>query len=426
MSFVPRGNDPFSDEARRSKWLMPNMNVTASIESAVGYDAVMLAHLDKITNHSLPTHGLLTVEALNWHPPLMRYSDLIGAKYLIVPIEVIVPDDLIRQYPPVFENRWTRVLLNESAFPRLFHVPQFENASSEQAVDVMAKGTWNGVPFDPHSVVLVENLDREQLDFDPAAQAFGSTLFLMDFELIPGVALENNATGDWQLVTWWACQTPIQDNFTLYVHFVDKDGQMVAQADHLLGMQTSFGMHPTQAWACPALLADRISIPSSVLSDPSSLRIAIGIWKPETGARLAPEPGNLAVDDHGRVLLGQVSDMVSNSLPAWNVTNLERGADWVSAVVNLARGGVVVHGSNYSAGWLARVDGEPVPVMRVDGFLQGVYVPAGNHHLEFVYRPVWFRVGAAVSILTLGLLILVFWHKGVNVGATINRHPNAE
>jgi len=62
---------------------------------------------------------------------------------------------------------------------------------------------------------------------------------------------------------------------------------------------------------------------------------------------------------------------------------------------------------NHYPGWRAYVDGRSVDVMRVDYNLRGVAVPAGNHVVEFVYRPKSVLAGLAVSLLTLGLLL--FW-----------------
>ena len=58
----------------------------------------------------------------------------------------------------------------------------------------------------------------------------------------------------------------------------------------------------------------------------------------------------------------------------------------------------------YDRGWEARVDGTRVPLRRADLALSAVLLPAGAHRLEFVYRPVAFRAGAAVSIASLVIL----------------------
>jgi hypothetical protein len=59
-------------------------------------------------------------------------------------------------------------------------------------------------------------------------------------------------------------------------------------------------------------------------------------------------------------------------------------------------------------GWLATVDGAPVPIYRTNVLLRGVQVPAGRHLVEFVYRPSPWRqglwLGAGGWLLVVGLI----------------------
>ena len=60
---------------------------------------------------------------------------------------------------------------------------------------------------------------------------------------------------------------------------------------------------------------------------------------------------------------------------------------------------------SWDAGWEARIDGGPVPIRRCDLALMAVAVPAGEHRLGLVYRPASFRAGAAVSGLSVLVLV---------------------
>jgi hypothetical protein len=71
---------------------------------------------------------------------------------------------------------------------------------------------------------------------------------------------------------------------------------------------------------------------------------------------------------------------------------------------------ILVLSENHYPGWRAYVDGKSVEVMRVNYNLRGVAVPAGNHVVEFVYRPKSVLVGLIISLLTLGLLLL-WWSR---------------
>jgi hypothetical protein len=55
-------------------------------------------------------------------------------------------------------------------------------------------------------------------------------------------------------------------------------------------------------------------------------------------------------------------------------------------------------------GWVARVDGVEVPILRADYAFRAVAVPPGQHVVEFRYRPASFRYGAALSVV--GLIVL--------------------
>ena len=56
-------------------------------------------------------------------------------------------------------------------------------------------------------------------------------------------------------------------------------------------------------------------------------------------------------------------------------------------------------------GWQARVDGQETTIYRTDYALRGIVVPAGNHRLEFSYRPMSLYKGAMLSAT--GLLMLL-------------------
>ncbi|MBA2302819.1 MAG: YfhO family protein [Acidobacteria bacterium] len=69
----------------------------------------------------------------------------------------------------------------------------------------------------------------------------------------------------------------------------------------------------------------------------------------------------------------------------------------------------------YAPGWRAYVDGVETPVYRTNYLFRGVVVPAGQHLVQFVYRPISIAVGAAVSsvaVLILSVLMAHAWSRG--------------
>jgi hypothetical protein len=52
-------------------------------------------------------------------------------------------------------------------------------------------------------------------------------------------------------------------------------------------------------------------------------------------------------------------------------------------------------------GWQARVDGQPAPIYRANYLLRAVPVEGGQHRVEVYYDPSLFKVGLAITVLTL-------------------------
>lgn len=69
-----------------------------------------------------------------------------------------------------------------------------------------------------------------------------------------------------------------------------------------------------------------------------------------------------------------------------------------------AQSGFLVLSSAAYPGWQARVDGKKATLVRADGALMGVFLSAGVHEVELVYRPASYRIGLYLSLLAVGLL----------------------
>jgi hypothetical protein len=84
---------------------------------------------------------------------------------------------------------------------------------------------------------------------------------------------------------------------------------------------------------------------------------------------------------------------------------VELGDERVTFSTTSSGPSLVVYSQNTDANWHARVDGEEIDIVRVDGALAGVFVEAGDHDVEFTYEPRHFSIGSRISLGTLGLLI---------------------
>jgi hypothetical protein len=87
----------------------------------------------------------------------------------------------------------------------------------------------------------------------------------------------------------------------------------------------------------------------------------------------------------------------------------------VAIDVDLSAPGLVVLSDFFEDGWQAKVatttgndlrPGQSLAVLRTNRVMRGVYLPAGEHRVEFRYRPWPFRVGGVFSLVGWGALAL--------------------
>ncbi len=61
----------------------------------------------------------------------------------------------------------------------------------------------------------------------------------------------------------------------------------------------------------------------------------------------------------------------------------------------------------YPKGWRATIDGNEVPILRVNYVLRALEIPAGNHQIEFRFAPDAYRIGNKVTLASSWVLLLV-------------------
>jgi hypothetical protein len=89
--------------------------------------------------------------------------------------------------------------------------------------------------------------------------------------------------GCWlELVLYWRAEQEIEVDYTVFVHVVGGDGQILAQRD----APPDNGAYPTSRWAAGEVVADsvRVPLPSDL---PGGLReVMVGMYDPDTAQRL--------------------------------------------------------------------------------------------------------------------------------------------
>ena len=87
----------------------------------------------------------------------------------------------------------------------------------------------------------------------------------------------------------------------------------------------------------------------------------------------------------------------TQDLPHGMVTKLL--ADRVHMRVRSECRRLVVLADTWASGWSVTVDGQSQPATRVNKNLRGVYVPAGEHEVEWFYRPTLWSILVGITIL---------------------------
>jgi hypothetical protein len=96
---------------------------------------------------------------------------------------------------------------------------------------------------------------------------------------------------------------------------------------------------------------------------------------------------------------GGVPALSGEGAPTDSVQIVETAPGRLILDVSSAQDGLLVVSQPFDPGWQARVDGQRVPVSRVDYLLQGVSISAGTHRVEWAYHlSPW---PAAISLLVL-------------------------
>jgi hypothetical protein len=107
--------------------------------------------------------------------------------------------------------------------------------------------------------------------------------------------------------------------------------------------------------------------------------------------------------DNQKLILGKAGDCLSNGKGV--VDNLKRTTNSISFDFNSNQDGWVVVADTWYPGWVVKLDGLTTTNYHADYLFRGLYVPSGNHIIQYIYQPTSFRVGLWLTVFSgLGLL----------------------
>jgi hypothetical protein len=138
-----------------------------------------------------------------------------------------------------------------------------------------------------------------------------------------------------------------------------------------------------------------------VLDEPSMLEV-IRSGKFQDGTNWEPERTALIDSAIGENQPGERIGGVTITKYEPNRIELETKANQPS---------ILVLSENHYPGWRAYIDGRFTDTLRVDYNLRGVSVPAGEHRIEFVYRPKSVLLGGLISLMAFVALLLPLWRR---------------
>ncbi len=127
-------------------------------------------------------------------------------------------------------------------------------------------------------------------------------------------------------------------------------------------------------------------------------------------------------DPTATVILEEITAPLDESQPPGQaeatLTLLQYDLHTVTVGVQTEQAGYLVLAEAYYPGWQATLNGQPTPIHRANYAFRAVAVPAGEHTVQLRFAPLIWRIGLAVSVIS--LLGLLGW--GAVVGRTI---PNS-
>ncbi|MCH5231647.1 MAG: YfhO family protein [Muribaculaceae bacterium] len=134
-------------------------------------------------------------------------------------------------------------------------------------------------------------------------------------------------------------------------------------------------------------------------------------------------PGSYAVSDATfEYVLGQATPPA----PGDTIYETSYAPNRLNYLSNTAKDNVAVFSEIYFPwGWKATIDGEQVPIGRVDYVLRAIRVPAGQHRIEFHFDPESLKATNALAIVSLCFIGLICALALGLWGYNIYRHTNS-
>lgn len=135
----------------------------------------------------------------------------------------------------------------------------------------------------PLTTLQVTNWPREyQLpaNIEPLGIHFGNSIELAGYmlEIVPA----SEGSNDLSLTCFWRAIAPIAEDYVVFVHLRDANGQVVTQIDQ----SPAAGSKPMTGWMLNEVVADSVTLNLPPEIDPETAQVVLGLYSPQTFQRL--------------------------------------------------------------------------------------------------------------------------------------------
>lgn len=215
-----------------------------------------------VFNHLLDTQAVQRGGAdripRQYYTTLLWVPDEIVSDNYDVPVEANAP-------PGVY---WLHVGLYPSDQPAL-SLPLVENGRLIDRTSVRLGPVKVGGP--PPSVTVNQAAPQTPLSVD-----FGGQITLLGFDLTDAAG---NAVHNSEISLYWRANAGLSADYTVFVHFLNPQGEVVAQADG----PPANGAYPSSLWDTDEIIVDHRALPAL---PPGAYSLWVGLYRPDTGERL--------------------------------------------------------------------------------------------------------------------------------------------
>jgi hypothetical protein len=147
--------------------------------------------------------------------------------------------------------------------------------------------------------------NRPQARFDDGAIEFEG-YFIDSTPSYPGGQLASSSEKTRGLVTAWRLTRPVDKDYTVFIHLVDPEDNIIGQADHQLWAWDIKTEGPTTTWTPNLTHLDITPVPEAAFAVEAPLTIRLGLWLPDTGQHFSVGTSTLEVDEGGKLVVGEL------------------------------------------------------------------------------------------------------------------------